>query len=300
MKEKVLVIGGTGFIGSHILNSLSSKKYSLFSISKKTIKRSQKLKKVKYIKCDITNFTKLKKKLKLKFDHIINLSGYIDHSNHKQNYLCHFQGTKNLVDLLKYKNIKTFVQIGSSLEYGSIKSPQRETDNCKPIGSYAISKYKASKYIEKCGKKFNFPYIILRLYQIYGPLQKKNRLIPLTIDSCIKNKKFNCSEGLQKRDFLYIDDFTNLIKKILKKKIIRKKIYNIGSSMPIKIKNVINKIRSYIKLGKPQFGAIKMRKEEINKLYPSIIKIKKDFNWRPKIRFNTGIKKTIFFYVKNA
>ena len=53
-------------------------------------------------------------------------------------------------------------------------------------------------------KKFKFKFVILRLYQIYGPNQEINRLIPIVISSCLKNKKFNCSSGIQVRDFLYV------------------------------------------------------------------------------------------------
>ena len=62
-------------------------------------------------------------------------------------------------------------------------------------------------------------FLVLRLYQVYGPLQKKDRIIPITIDSCLKNNSFACSNGLQKRDFLYVGDFVKLITKILKKKL---------------------------------------------------------------------------------
>ena len=61
-------------------------------------------------------------------------------------------------------------------------------------------------------------YLILRPYQIYGPYQKMNRLIPMVINSCLKNKKFNCTDGSQLRDFLYVDDFSNLLIKIIKKR----------------------------------------------------------------------------------
>lgn len=298
MKEKILVVGGTGFIGTHIIKGLSLKKYIIFSLSKK-IPKKKKIKGIRYIVSDITAFKKLKKKIFLNdFDHVINLSGYVDHFNKKGNFLCHYIGTKNLIDIFKFKKIKSFIQIGSSLEYGNQKSPQRESSFCEPKGSYAISKFKASKYIQKIGSKKKFPYIILRAYQVYGPGQKKNRLIPIVIDACYKNKKFNCTSGFQKRDFIYIDDFVSLIKKILIKKTIRNKIYNVGFGKPIKVRTVISKIQSYIKFGKPQFGNIPMRREEIKTLYPSIKKICKDFKWVPKNKLSNGLKKTILSYAE--
>lgn len=299
MKEKVLVVGGTGFIGEHILKKISPKKYLCHSISKKKIKHKKKIKGVNYLKCDISNFKELNKKISKKFDHIINLSGYVDHSNKKENMNCHFNGCKNLAKFFKNTKIKTFIQVGSSLEYGNQSSPQSENKRCMPKGSYGLSKYKASKFLKNFGKLYDFPYIIIRPYQIYGPNQKNNRLIPQTIEACLKNKKFDCTAGSQKRDFLFIDDFVDLIKKILKNKKIRKEIFNIGYGKPHSVKYVINTIKYIIGSGKPQFGNIKMRKEEINSLFPSIKKIIKKINWRPKTSFQIGIKKTIKSYARN-
>ena len=92
----------------------------------------------------------------------------------------------------------------------------------------------ASQYL----RKFNKNYLILRSYQIYGPFQKDDRLIPFIIKSCIKNKLFPCSEGSQLRDFLYIDDFTNLIIKIIKRKNIYMEILTLDLEDQLKLKMV--------------------------------------------------------------
>ena len=299
MKKKILIIGGTGFIGSHIVKNLPKKNFLVYSLSKKKLRNSKKINKVKYIYADITKISQLRKKINENFDHVINLSGYIDHSNKIANYNCHFLGTKNILKSLKLKNLKTFIQVGSSLEYGKTNSPQREKNNCKPVGSYGLSKYNASKFVMKLGRTKNLPYIILRPYQVFGPNQKINRLIPQTIFSCLKNKKFKCSIGTQLRDFIYIDDFYNLLKKIIQNSNIRKDIFNIGSGKPVSVKFIINKINFIIKKGKPKFGSIPMRKDEIKNLYPSIKKVKRKFLWSPKISLMSGLKKTIKFYEKN-
>ena len=97
------------------------------------------------------------------------------------------------------------------MEYGTTKSPNYENFNCKPKSYYGISKLKSTQLLKKSGMN----YIVLRLYQIYGPYQKINRLIPIAINQLLKNKALNVSSGVQSRDFLYIEDFIKLIKKIL-------------------------------------------------------------------------------------
>ena len=201
---------------------------------------------------------------------------------------------KNLLKTISKKNLRLFIQIGSSLEYGKKSSPQKESFFCKPISYYGKAKYKASSFLSK--KLDN--YLILRPYQIYGPYQKDDRLIPMVIKSCLKNRKFPCSLGKQERDFLYVDDFTNLIIKILKKNKVRKKIYNVGSGNATKVKKIIDLILKFTQKGKPLFGNIKMRKDELKQLYPNISSITKEFNWKPKIKLELGLKKTISFYEK--
>ena len=91
------------------------------------------------------------------------------------------------------------------MEYGLAKSPNYENSECKPKSYYGISKLKSTQAL----KKSQLNYIVLRLYQIYGPYQKINRLIPIAINQLLDNKKFNASSGRQVRDFLYVDDFVD-------------------------------------------------------------------------------------------
>ena len=167
---------------------------------------------------------------------------------------------------------------------------------CEAMLSYGISKLKATNYLLDFYQKSNFPVIILRLYQVYGPGQKTNRLIPFVIKNCIQNKKFDCSHGLQSRDFIYIDDLTNAIKLILStKKNIHGKIFNVGYGRSRKLKNIIISLTKKIGGGLPLFGQLKMRKDETLNSFPKINLIK-SLGWSPKVNLEKGLNKTIFYY----
>ena len=127
-------------------------------------------------------------------------------------------------------------------------------------------------------KKYKFPAVILRLYQVYGPQQDINRIIPITVFSCLKNKKFKCTTGNQKRDFIHVDDVVAAINKTIRAKNITGNIFNIGFGRATKLKNVILKINIMIGAGKPLFGAIGLKEGEQMEVYPSIQKSKK-INW---------------------
>lgn len=297
MKKKILVLGGTGFIGHNLLKRLNNNIYEAYSLSRKIPQKKFRIKNVNYIKCDISNKNEIKKKIDNNFDYVFNLSGNIDHQNKKQTLNSHYLGCKNLIRVLLKKKIKLFIQIGSSMEYGDITSPHKETDQCNPNSFYGSAKLKATKFIQKIYKKRKFPFIILRLYQIYGPHQKFDRLIPFVIKSELKKKKYKCTSGMQVRDFIYVDDLIDLFLIILKKNKINYGVYNVGCSKPIKVKNIINLIHNLIKKGRPVFDAHKMRRDERLKMYPRNTKLKSFFKWKVRTSLELGIKKTIRHYI---
>ena len=214
--KKILIIGGTGFIGINLIKKLKAN-YKIISVSLNNPMNKERIKGIKYIVCDITSKKQIENKINLNFDYIINLGGYIDHTNKKKTFQTHFQGCKNLIDFFKKKKVKKFIQIGTSLEYGPAKVPHKEDYNCKPKGNYGKAKYLASQYVKNNLKSSKLKFYILRLYQVYGPYQNQRRLLPIVINNCLKDKKFPCSSGIQIRDLLFVEDFVDLIKIILKR-----------------------------------------------------------------------------------
>lgn len=298
-KKKILIVGGTGFIGYHLAKRSLKKGWQVTSISSSAPKKIRYLSKVEYIRCDITNKKLLKKSIYKSFDYVVNLGGYVDHSHKKKTYKSHYEGCKNLAEIFLQKKILSFIQIGSSIEYGTSNSPQKESIKCnlKSIKSvYGRAKLLSSVYMTNLFRKKNFPSTVLRLYQVYGPKQDINRFLPFIINKCLKNKKFPCSEGNQLRDFIYVDDVVEAVIKSLTSKNARGEIINIGSGKPRVVKKVIEKVIKISKGGDPQYGMFKKRKFEISKLYPNIKKAKNKINWIPKMPFEKGLKKTIKLY----
>ena len=299
-KKRILIIGGTGFIGYYLSKKSLEKGWSVTSISLKKPKKKRYLKKVKYIFVDISKGKLLKKKIIGFFDYVVNLGGHVDHSDKQKTFESHYLGCKNLTKIFLKKMPRAFIQMGSSIEYGNIKSPQKENSKCNPKSIYGKSTLLASTHLIDLFKKRKFPATILRLYLAYGPRQDTNRFLPIIIQGCIKNKKFPCSEGKQLRDFIHVNDVVNAIFKSLSSKNARGQIINIGSGKPRKIRKIIERVRKISNGGHPQFGEIKLRRDEILELYPNISKAKKKINWRPKISFEQGLKSTIKFYNEHS
>ncbi len=298
MKNKVLIIGGTGFIGYHLIKSLRKKNYDITSISlDKTTKN--RIKNVKYIFLDFTKKKKLKVLDNYFFDIVINLGGYVDHLNKEKTIHSQYLSVKNFINFFAKKKIKIFIQIGSSAEYGNTKSPQIENNKCKPVMIYGKSKFNATKYVQKMSKKKLVTGIVLRLYQIYGPMQPNNRFLPIVINKCLNNENYLCHKKGVSRDFLYIDDFIKLINKILIKKKINDysgQIFNVGYGKPVDLNKISKKIEVMCNGGKQLNKKAKLRIDEPKVIFPDISLVKKVFNWKPKVTFKVGLKKTIEFY----
>ena len=302
MKKKLLILGGTGFVGLNILKYAIKKNFSIVSVSKtKKPNINIKLKKnIVFLNLDITYKKNLIKLFsKYEFDYIINASGYVNHSKNKKIIKEHYILIKNLINVLKNKKIKSLIQLSSGLEYGNYPPPHFENAACKPRSLYAKSKNNSTKLLMNTFKQNGLPVNVLRLYQVYGPHQENNRIIPFIINASIQNMSFPCSEGKQKRDFLYIDDLINFIDLIFKNKI-KGEVFNVGFGRSYSLKKIINLVVKYLKKGDPKFGEIKLRKDELMDSYPDISKAKKLLNWYPKFSLIEGMIKTIKFYKRNS
>ena len=297
MKKKILILGGTGFLGYHLAKKCLDLKWIVYSVSKKKPKKARFLKNVQYFYFDLSKKENLNKLKKNSFDHVINLSGYVEHKNISLINKGHYNSVKNLFYYFQKKNIKSFIQVGSSAEYGNLKAPHLESKLDHAQGNYGKVKLKSTKFLLK---KKSFPATILRFYQVYGPYQDSNRFISQLIISSLKKRSFSTSFGIQCRDFLYVTDAVHAIIKLIKcKKNIKGQIINIGFGKCVKLKKIMELVKKETKFFQPIYGQITLRKDELLQNYPSIKKAKKILNWYPKISLKNGIKKTISYYKKS-
>lgn len=304
VKKTILIVGGTGFIGRNLVKYFVKKKFKVVSLSKKRPNKNETIKTVTYITGDFCKNFYIKKIKKIKFNYIINAGGYVDHTENKKKkkyiFSSHYLATQRLANFFIDKKIDLFLQIGTGNEYGNARSPNSENFLCKPISTYAKAKLKATQYLLKLNKDYKFPAVIFRIYQVYGPNQSTNRLIPGTIKACISDLDFNCTNGKQIRDFLFINDLLLSVSKLIKyKNKAIGNIFNIGSSKPHSVKKVIKSIHSHLNSGSPKFGKIEIRKKEVLRNFPNIKKAKKLIYWTPQHSLKQGLKKTINYYLND-
>ena len=152
MNRKILIIGGTGFLGYHLAKKCLTKRWDVTSISSNKPKKIRFLPKVKYLILDITKKKLILNKIKTNYDYVVNLGGYVNHTEKLKTYKSHYNGSKNLIDFFLKKRIKSFLQVGSCIAYGKNKSPQKETSTAqvKDLKStYGKAKLSATNYLLK-------------------------------------------------------------------------------------------------------------------------------------------------------
>jgi len=302
--DKLLVIGGSGFIGQHVIKKSLEEGFDTTVLSKTNSKSIDKLNGVNYLYADISHQDSVLNLLGNKaFDYIINVGGYVNHSNYSNGgdkvYDVHFNGVRNLVDCIDRSKLKGFVQVGSSDEYGNNSAPQMETQREAPISPYSCAKVASTFFLQTLYKTEGFPAVILRPFLVYGPGQGMERFIPQVIKGCINNDKFPASKGEQLRDFCFISDIVQAIFFALGNEKAYGEVINIASNKPISIKNMIDSIRGLIGSGEPQFGKISYRSGENMALYGDISKAKVLLNWEPNVSLEQGLKETIKWIRKN-
>ena len=297
-ENKLLIIGGTGFIGKNVAKEAISRGFQVTIVSMGVCPPVKQLNGAEYISIDITSKEDLASKLENKsFHFVVNLGGYVNHVNYfnggNEVFKAHFDGTKNLVNCIDKSNLKCFVQIGSSDEYGDNFAPQNESQRELPISPYSFGKVASTHFLQMLYRTEKFPAVVLRPFLVYGPGQDSNRFIPQIIQGCINDEKFPTSAGEQLRDFCYIDDIVDVILLTLASEKVHGKVMNIGSGVPVTTKDVILSIKLLVGSGDPQFGLVPYRAGESMRLYADINKVMSILEWHPKVMLKPGLIKTI-------
>lgn len=293
----LLVIGGTGFIGHHLLNAAYQRGWQITSVSLNPPSNKRLVEGVRYLNFDLTDLSSAKNHLTENFEYVVNLGGYINHQLFKDGGRklidSHFTTVQNLVKVLPRHKLKRFVQIGSSDEYGEAEAPQHENLREQPISPYSLGKVASTHFLQMLNRTENFPVVILRLFLTYGSGQNSERFLPQIIQSCLNDDTFPTSVGKQLRDFCYVDDTVRAIFKALIVPEAKGEVVNVASGIAVSIRTMIETVCTLTGSGNPCYGEVPYRPGENMALYASINKAKSILLWEPEVSLKVGLTKTI-------
>ena len=313
MRHNILITGGSGFLGKHLILKLINMKHNVFLLERKNNKRkkiySKKLKKI--IQGNFTNknlITKIIKENNIDvIFHLGAITQVLDSLKKPYNtYLTNITGTINLLENIRAINKKIiFIYSSSDKAYGEVRNRKeyKEGHSLDPTYPYDVSKSSSDLICQSYSKTYGIKVGIIRSGNIYGPGDfNLKRLIPEVILSTIENKNFVIrSDGKSTRDYVFVEDVVDAYLKLfkyLKKSKDELKIYNVSSRFNYSALEIANMIVK--KMGKAKLKPIILNnsKQELNFQRLNYSKIQRELNWKPKTKFETGIKKTVDWYVK--
>jgi UDP-glucose 4-epimerase len=289
----ILVIGGTGFIGSHLVDALVNENHYIYVFGRHKPKYENS--NVKYIYGDFNDISPLKlvlEKIEIIYHLLSTTVPTSANLNPKFDIESNLLNTVNFLEKLEFLNVQKIIYISSGgTVYGNSKlQPINENHSLNPLGSYGIVKVAIENYIKYFSDKFKIPYLILRPSNPYGPRQNyegKQGVISSFLYNAINNKDLNVwGDGTNIRDYIYISDLVDFIIKSSFSK--NTGTFNVGSGKGESIIDIINEVEQ-VTHSKQLVNFIKTKNMAVNKIVLDISKSKKTFNWKPKVLLFEGI-----------
>lgn len=298
--KKILITGGQGFVGSHLVKKLTQLGAVVYGTSRS--KNSDNLYKI-----DIFNFEKLNSLMqRKKINYCIHLAGEsvveAGQENPYQTFSVNIQGTLNVLEASRINKLERLIIASTSHVYGNNNLPYYESYFPQPSRPYETSKACTDFIAESYARTFQLPVLIPRFVNIYGPEDLNfSRIIPKTMQSVALGKNPEMwGSGTVSRDYLYIDDAVDaycLLLQVNIADISDNRIFNFGTGNVITVQELIQKIIDLsgkkIKIRKSiQSG----RTSEIKSQYVSWRKAKRLLKWEPKMSLEKGLQKSIDWY----
>ena len=328
MSKKILITGGAGFIGSHVIRLFVNKypNYQIFNLDNLTyagnltnLSDVERLSNYFFIKGDITDEKFMEDIFnKYQFTDIIHLAAesHVDRSIKDPISFAKTNVLGTIILLHLFKNLwsedftdKRFYHISTDEVYGSLGKFGLFTEQSPydPNSPYSASKASSDHFVRSFGETFKIPYVISNCSNNYGPNQFPEKLIPLFINNIINNKKLPVyGNGKYTRDWLFVEDHAIAIDEVFHKGR-NSETYNIGGFNEIENIDLIRLLCEQMdaKLNRPLGSSeslityVKDRPGHDLRYAIDASKIHNELDWSPSLKFEEGLSKTIDWYLNN-
>ena len=308
MKQRALVTGGAGFIGSHIQDALVKKGYSVAVLDNlRSGKRANLNPKAKFFFCDIRD----KEVLDVAFDDF--KPHYVFHEAAQNEARASMEfpaydaeaniiGTIHLLEACRRVKTKKIIYASSGgTVYGEVPSEEMPIPEdyplTEPASAYGISKHTAEHYLKLYQRSYGLKWTALRYPNVYGPRQDGNAeagVIAIFTTLMMQKKRPTINgDGSVLRDYTFIDDVVAANLLALKKG--NNNAFNLGTGKETSVQEVFETIEKYLKSGlKPVYGPPALG--DVPRVLLETTKAEKTLGWKAKHTFARGVQKTIKYY----
>ena len=308
--KKFLVTGGAGFIGSHIVDTLVKKGYSVRVLdnflSGKIGNLKSSLKGIELIKGDIRSKSVCLKATK-GIDVVLHQAALrsvpkslVNPGDYNE---VNIQGTLGLLQAALKNKVKKFVSASSSSVYGDVKIfPEKEDFLPQPISPYALTKLAGEYYCRLFSHHYGLSTVSLRYFNVFGPRQALDDeyavVIPKFIDCMLKNKRPPIfGNGKQSRDFTYVDNVVQANILAAFKAGLRGDVFNVASGCDVTILELVGALNKLMRKDiKPVF--LPLRPGDVFRTLADLSRIRRSLGFKPKVDFVSGLKLTLEYFRK--
>jgi UDP-glucose 4-epimerase len=239
--QKILVTGGSGFVGSHLVRKFSENNYqvTIFDVMEPKFKTDPN---ISYVKGDIFDIDSLKTTME-SHDVVVHLVGLADagvaQKNPMKSYQLNVLSLQNVLEVCRLCGNKKIVFPSSAAVYGITEDlPIKESFPLQPTGIYAWHKLICEKMVQAYMKNYGINYVILRFFNVYG--KGNEGVIGIFIDKAKKGQEIESFGPFQYRDFVYTGDVAEAVFRSVAYEKAMNRIINIGSGRGIQIRDILN------------------------------------------------------------
>jgi UDP-glucose 4-epimerase len=302
--SKVLVTGGAGFIGSHLVDRMLTENLevvvldNLYGGRLENIKQHIGEKSFRFVKGDIRDSRTVRNLIK-GVDAVIHQAALVSVPESIKNPILtnevNVDGTLNLLKVSADSNVKRFVYASTCAVYGDAETlPIQEGCSLKPTSPYGISKLSAENYVKIFYEVFGIETVSLRYFNVYGPRQIHNHysgVIKQFIDCITRNRSLTIfGNGEQNRDFVHVQDVVEANMLALRKTGIAGDVFNIATGTPTTINQLANMLLEITKKTCLKIVHSEPRKGDIKISYADISKARNRLQYAPKTSLKEGLK----------
>ena len=311
---KLIVTGGAGFIGSAFVRMLASAAENrVTNLDKLTyagnldnLEPVANKSNFRFVRGDITDAELIDTLIdEEQPDAIVHFAAesHVDRSILSPNasFETNLRGTFTLLEAVRKRKIPRYVHVSTDEVYGSLEEPLEADENypLKPSSPYSASKAGSDLLALSYFTTFKCPVLVTRASNNYGPYQFPEKLIPLMISNALDDKPLPIyGDGMQVRDWLYVDDHCRAILSVLRKGR-EGEIYNIGGSRSLPNREVVHMILKAT--GKPEslMTTVTDRPGHDRRYALTSEKLEHETGWKPEVPFEQGLPATVDWYTRN-
>jgi UDP-glucose 4-epimerase len=305
----ILVTGGAGFIGSHVIDELVKQGEEVIVLDDLSGGFEENVNSnTKFINGDICDYDLIKRIFsENKIEYVFHFAAYaaegLSHFIKRFNYNNNLIGSVNIINQSITHKVKCFVFTSSIAVYGKNQLPMTEDTTPMPEDSYGIAKYAVELELEVSRQMFGLNYIIFRPHNVYGERQnigdKYRNVIGIFMNQILQNKSLTVfGDGEQSRAFSYIGDVAPVIAKSINIKEAYNEVFNVGADIPYTINQLIQKVKEVMG-NEPEIKYLEPRNEVMH-AYSSHKKAESVFSINNKTDLNTGLRKMAEWVKENG